>query len=507
MISLPTVKFGNVLYREYEGASSYVESYCNVAPDDFNSFVSDVQNAGYVYRESHRFSCNEFYTFANGNDALFLSYYPSVGEMRIVEEAGCNYLSYTDSESVYNCEPLLTHVDIEGYGLSYVIRLSDGRFIIFDGGHSYEPDVDRLMDCLVSQSNEKKPGIAAWVLTHPHKDHYPCFASFCKKYSDRVNIEKLIFNFPDASEETMKKMPTLVKGEEMELLSLFYDALKDVGADVYRAHTGQIYKIGDATLEILSSPDDVFFTPVEDINPHSLVIKMTICSQTIMWCADTYFKESKLAERYGNYLKCDIVQLTHHGYCGGTKKGYSLMNTLVCLAPESEEQCLSTIDFYYDYNKYLFCDLQLEQLICGGGGNVVLTLPHKPLPNSRVLLADRIKERQKSVGANTWYFSDLPSDELKFTFVNMTYSTAEVLADIIYAESTDNVYSIKICVSPRTSSKKDITDLNEVDGNAFRFNAYPLSIKGVKKGEMVSVRFTSNIPVVISGAKNAAYYH
>ena len=52
-----------------------------------------------------------------------------------------------------------------------------------------------------------------------------------------------------------------------------------------------------------------------------------------------------------------------------------------------------------------------------------------------------------------------------------------------------------------------INILNEVDGNALHFNAYPLAIKGVKKGEMVSVRFTSNIPVVISGDKPCAYCH
>ena len=104
-------------------------------------------------------------------------------------------------------------------------------------------------------------------------------------------------------------------------------------------------------------------------------------------------------------------------------------------------------------------------------------------------------------------FADISPNELEFTFVNMTYSEAVVLADLIYADSTDNVYSIKLLVPCRSSVKKNITDVNEVDANAFRYNPYPLASKGVKQGQPISVRFTSNIPVVISGSKPCAYWH
>lgn len=507
ILTVPRVDFGDMQYAECEGGTSFVESYRSVAFFEFDSFASALRSAGFSLYEHHKFSDNEFYTFSHGDEAVYLSYYPRVGEMRIVKESDSKYLSYADGASQAICKPLLTHVDIAGYGLCYVVRLSDSRFIVFDGGFAYEPDADKLMDCLSSQLVGEKPCIAAWILTHPHRDHYPGFTEFCKKYSHCVEIEKLIFNFPDLNDDALQKLPALVRGGEVEPLTLFYETVNALSAVTYRAHTGQVYKIGDAAVEILSSPDDVFFTPADDINPYSLVIKMTICSQTIMWCADTYFDVAKLGDRYGDYLKCDMVQLTHHGYCGGAKKEYRLMNPSVCLAPVSEEQCLATIDFYYDFNKYLFCDLELEELICGGDGNVVLPLPYKPPANNRLILADRIKGRQKDAGAKVWFFADVSSDELDFTFVNMTYTDAEVFADLIYADSTDNVYSIKLCVPYRSSVKKNITDPDEVDGDALAFNPYPLAQKGVKKGEMISVRFTSKIPVVISGNKAHTYCH
>ena len=57
--------------------------------------------------------------------------------------------------------PQITQLEQEDYGMSYVIRLSDGRFIVIDGGNNFEPDIDRLMNCLKAGSNSEKPVIAS----------------------------------------------------------------------------------------------------------------------------------------------------------------------------------------------------------------------------------------------------------------------------------------------------------------------------------------------------------
>ena len=108
-----------------------------------------------------------------------------------------SYFSYTDRFRGDMMAPQITQVHLEDFGLSYVIRLSDGRFIIFDGGWNFEPDRNRLFECLKAGSPDEKPVIAAWILTHPHGDHYLCFLGFMEQYGDQVVIEKFLFNFPE----------------------------------------------------------------------------------------------------------------------------------------------------------------------------------------------------------------------------------------------------------------------------------------------------------------------
>lgn len=69
--------------------------------------------------------------------------------------------------------------------MSYVIRLTDGRFIVIDGGREFEPDSERLYQCLKNGSSGQNPVIAAWIMTHPHSDHFHCFIEFM----DHVTIQ------------------------------------------------------------------------------------------------------------------------------------------------------------------------------------------------------------------------------------------------------------------------------------------------------------------------------
>ena len=44
--------------------------------------------------------------------------------------------------------PEITQIALEDFGMSYVIRLSDGRFIVIDGGRDFEPESDKLFKAL-----------------------------------------------------------------------------------------------------------------------------------------------------------------------------------------------------------------------------------------------------------------------------------------------------------------------------------------------------------------------
>ena len=67
-----------------------------------------------------------------------------------------------------------------------------------------------------------------------------------------------------------------------------------------------------------------------DLNTHnttSLVFRYTTNGQSVMVLGDSYTTTSnRIVSLYGDYLKSDIVNISHHGYVGGTASLYNRIN-------------------------------------------------------------------------------------------------------------------------------------------------------------------------------------
>ena len=289
-----------------------------------------------------------------------------------------------------------------------------------------------------------------------------------------------------------------------------YFSIEKSGAKVYKAHTGQHYELGGAKMEILSSPDDFYKTPVRDFNTQSLVIKMTLAGQTILWTADCYLKAAKLAERWDDYLKSDILQAPHHLFVGGDKAAYALINPHTCFVPDTEELCFGIISMHAktsrDNNRYLFFDLNVQDFFTGGNGNVTIKLPYTPRANGRKLYLDTIEKNQKALGASSWFFDSVTSDSCDFTIINSIREEAEIYADLLFENSSNLVLNIKINVPMLSFKKLNLLDGENADPNALYFNRDSLVKKGIPDGKEFAVHFKSNMPVVIIGKKPAAYH-
>lgn len=383
---------GKCLYRAHEGQGTYAEYYQEVSREQCVEYRKQLEKEGFVLNEEHCLGIRVFYTYAKGQDVKFVSYYPNVHEMHVVSEPNSNWLAYSDNRGEDRVSTLLRQIDLEDFGESYVIRLRDGRMIVFDGGFEYEADADKLMNTLTEFSPDEKPCIAAWIMTHPHLDHYRCFLIFQSKYGEQIEIEKFIYNFPDTGEEEYEAIPALQKFEEPVYLQKMYAAVEQTGAKVYRAHTGQVYKIGNAKLDILSSPDNTMEPPVKDFNQTSLVIRMEIEGQTILWGGDAYFGKTRLAKRYGTYLKSDIFQIPHHGFQGGDEKVYDLINPSVCLICGFDRVWLGTQFHFFElsYNQHLIYNMNIQEYLAGGNGDITLELPYIPRSNGKEALMERI---------------------------------------------------------------------------------------------------------------------
>lgn len=477
----------NLLHRVHEGKGTYVAYYEDVDFMEFHNEKEKVEADGYALQEEHEINQNIFCIYAKNKDAIFISYYPSLFEMHVVTEPNCTFLEYEDKVVERTLPVLLRQIDLEDFGLSYVIRMSDGRFLLFDGGMPFEADADKLMRTLQEFSVDEKPRIAAWIMSHPHVDHYQNYLIFHDKYRNDVIIEKFIYNFPDTSEEDCREIPGIVKEKEKEKLEEFHQKVEETKVPIYRAHTGQIFQMGDVRMEILSSPDNTLVPQIVNLNHISLMIKMEIAGQTIFWGTDGKFSAAKLAERFGKHLKCDIMQVPHHSFPGGSKEGYALIDPEVCLLPGFERVSYGWHAIRLEENHFLYTELHVKDCLAGGRGDITIQLPYKPRENGKELLFHRIKEEQKAMGSKSWIFMDLTKEETSFSILNMSVKEVEVQMEIYFDDAKKIIRHLKAKVGKRSVGKVDLAELASLGDEEF------------------TVHFFCDWPVVIKGAKPADY--
>ena len=257
-------------------ASNRVFVMQDISAREFNEYCASLEKRGFIQKENRTVSGHRFLAYAKESTGVFLNYFEPLGEFTVAVEENCKYFDFADTPHNCSASAQITQIALEDFGMSYAIRLPDGRFIVIDGGRHFEPDRDRLYNCLIESSGGEKPVIAAWILTHPHSDHYIGFIVFMEQYGDRVTVERYILNFPD--HDDFVHYPKLEKKDRrFEDVSAFtnipkmWAQIEKSGGIAYTAHTGMRFNIGGANLEILASMDDTIHRS-SNINASSLVI-------------------------------------------------------------------------------------------------------------------------------------------------------------------------------------------------------------------------------------------
>ena len=210
-------------------------------------------------------------------------------------------------------------------GMGYVLRLADGSFIIYDGG--YEIRLEELWDTLITL-NDGEEGIVirAWLLTHAHGDHYPCFVAFSNKYASKVTLERVIIS------------PTSVDDNSNAFNNGTIDnaLAKFDGAKLLYAHTGMVLNFCDVKMEMLCTAAEIYYDGVSnDFNNTSIVSRVyKDGGKSVMFLADAGDDVStRLIPMYGDYLKSDICQASHHGVEDFTIEAYRLIRSADWLYP------------------------------------------------------------------------------------------------------------------------------------------------------------------------------
>ncbi len=370
----------------------------------FESYCTLLESEGYTLYAENEMGENSFATYSKGEINVHAYFTPHNSEMRMIvsKKSTLPWIDATDYAKV--CEPTLTLMGLEKSGsdggLGMIIGLEDGSFIIIDGGNNNKTEADDLANTLKKLAPDpKNVVIRAWIFTHAHGDHVGAFKKFSELYakSGVFKVEKFLYNFCDAASQRVYGGISYTAARDG--MKYWKDAVH------YKMLTGEVYRFPGCDIEILYCMSD--FIPqiigeekgISDIDKDSLdnnietvVFRANIAGQKVMITGDTSkVCVDEICDRYGSYLKSDILQVPHHGHNSnryrarnGTAEFYRFVNPATVLWPSSQDGFNSrtawngTAGSNFEANYTLVYLLNVKKTIVAGQTTTTLSLPYYP---------------------------------------------------------------------------------------------------------------------------------
>ena len=316
--------------------------------DEYNQYVSLLEKSGFDRYCVNTIGENQFHTYTTDDLHVFLSWNPSLNTSRIVflEPGNLPALEKPTLTEEDNVVVSVSQLKLVTEGMSYVIQLADGSFIVIDGGYYHKENMQILYDFLVEKTPEGDvPIIETWMLTHPDSDHIQLVPNFIKAYADKVKINSVAYNFVDSSVYSKTYNESLIALINKRIADYYPEAV------TYTLHAGQTYYYKGAEVEILQTQEDIYPGAISNYNHTSAAWRMTFDNgDTFLVLGDCMQAQCRqLAATYGNYLKSDIFQLTHHGLVGGNLELYKLIDPDVCFWATSEARFNGDYEETYHY--------------------------------------------------------------------------------------------------------------------------------------------------------------
>lgn len=312
-----------------------LRSYYEQTLDVFFGVCKQHRDDGYELYNYHVMNGNHFATYYKGTRLRHIYWIEGERELNVVySTTGGSSLPSKNSMASDSRSEKLSVTQLQSTrinGMGYVVQLSDGSFIIYDGG--YAELSTELWNTLVElNGSEENINIRAWLMTHAHNDHYPCFTSFANSYSSKVTLETLMIspiNSADAYDNYLNS-------------GVHVDLQKFSGAKLLYVHTGMLFEFGNAKMEILFTPDELYIADAYgldgktliDFNNTSIVSRIYTDNSSCIFLGDAGdFVAYRLIAYYGKYLKSDMCQIAHHGVENFPLIGYRYIDASILWYP------------------------------------------------------------------------------------------------------------------------------------------------------------------------------
>lgn len=313
------------------GNGNYQQTYTGVLATNVTNYNNQLTTAGYILKQSNVINSNYFYTFVKGDTKVHINWLPTINRYSIIygPKSDVPILNAPITSYQKLVTPSISQMALYNTGQSNVIQLEDGSFIVIDGGRSKgssetaNHDAEILYNFLVSKkpASHAKPKVV-WIFTHAHADHInlPKY-NFFPTYKDKIELEYVCMNFPNF--DVLKNYlhsDGWTEGTEYSAFTNSINALLSAietnfpGTPIHTVHSGDVLYFPGCEVEILNTHEDYYLNGFRNTNDTSISFIVKMNGRRFMVCGDTTASvNDHIYDMYGNYLKVDILQVSHHG--------------------------------------------------------------------------------------------------------------------------------------------------------------------------------------------------
>lgn len=354
-----------------DGDKSFIVCFNRVNTNDIINYITVLVNKGYTMVFENIIGDNVFYSYKNEKNIIYFYYIKSTESAKLIAEP---YYQFEYNVSFENkVKPAV--ITSSACDRNYYILLPNNTIVVIDGGWRVEDWSQSTPEALIYSMYKEMSEICGsdtvtvplWIITHAHSDHGKVIEYLhTMPYADKFKIDRILYNFPDSyllgREEVTSKEILDSKinewhekaGIDFPYEDIFYncpfpvpstinyeivlrEAFAKYNAVKIKAHDGMKFDMSGVIFEVLHTPDDDMPTTYNNMNDTSLVIKMTYEGSNVLWLGDMgVLPGDSCIKMYGDYLKCDAVQVSHHGWGSASWEFFKLLNPSILLWNNSE---------------------------------------------------------------------------------------------------------------------------------------------------------------------------
>ena len=207
--------------------------------------------------------------------------------------------------------------------MGYLLKTPEGKTVVIDGGRQEGADAAFLHELILREGGR----VDLWLITHAHDDHFSALSCILR------DMEKLDFEIGDMRIcfPPLEWLRTVENGQPYAPAAAFLERLEKHSIVPTPLCRGDRLTCGGLSIDVLHDAEN--YVNYHGVNDTGAVLRVHYPNRDILFLADIEpaAAEELMALYAPEQLRCDIVQMAHHGQGGAPRAFYEIVLPKIAL--------------------------------------------------------------------------------------------------------------------------------------------------------------------------------